>query len=190
MKHGILEKLAEAIYKFDAYPNEERCRSVALALISKHPCLREPGSPDGCSGWKNSLAYKNGELPHQTEKSWMCRDCYKSGGKRHPGNGIKRPKRFEINYLPDLPEGQNEDRLEAERKLLIEEMKKRNPSGTVIGSKMDQTFPLRRQEIVEAELPVKTLKERCPALFTERQVRTDIDMLFLFSPMTKCVFRF
>ncbi|KAK7128355.1 hypothetical protein R3I94_016810 [Phoxinus phoxinus] len=63
----------------------------------------------------------------------------------------------------------NEDRLEAERKLLVEEMKKRNPSGTVIGSKMDQTFPLRRQEIVEAELVVKTL-ERWPALFTETSV--------------------
>ncbi|MEQ2248328.1 hypothetical protein ILYODFUR_018096 [Ilyodon furcidens] len=59
---------------------------------------------------------------------------------------------------------------QAERELLVEEMKKRNPSGVVISSKMDQTFPLRRREIVEAGLPVKTLKEWWPALFTERQV--------------------
>ncbi|XP_046727977.1 uncharacterized protein LOC124400302 isoform X2 [Silurus meridionalis] len=35
---------------------------------------------------------------------------------------------------------------------------------------MDQTFPLRRREIVETEPLVKTLKERWPALFSERQV--------------------
>ncbi|KAK7157552.1 hypothetical protein R3I93_008904 [Phoxinus phoxinus] len=55
-------------------------------------------------------------------------------------------------------------------------MKKRNPSGTVIGSKMDQTFPLRRQEIVEAELVVKTL-EHWPALFTERQVFAEFNRI-------------
>ncbi|XP_032364543.1 uncharacterized protein LOC116678916 [Etheostoma spectabile] len=106
----------------------------------------------------------------------MCRSCSKSGGKGTPemaSKGLKRPKRFEVNYLSDLPEGQNEDRLEVERKFMVEEMKKRNPSGTVIASKMDQTFPLRRREILEAEPPVKTLKERLPALFTERQVFTE-----------------
>ncbi|KAL0979239.1 hypothetical protein UPYG_G00182600 [Umbra pygmaea] len=35
--------------------------------------------------------------------------------------------------------------------------------------KMDQTFPLRRREIVEAGPLVKILKERWPALFPERQ---------------------
>lgn len=57
MKHSILEKLAETMYKFSAYPNEEQINSVALALINTHPCLKEPGSPDGCSGWKNSLKF-------------------------------------------------------------------------------------------------------------------------------------
>lgn len=54
-------------------------------------------------------------------------------------------------------------------------MKKRNPREAVIASKMDQTLPLRRREIVEAETPVKTLKERWPALFTERQVYTEFN---------------
>ncbi|KAL6466208.1 hypothetical protein MHYP_G00263410 [Metynnis hypsauchen] len=58
--------------------------------------------------------------------------------------GLKRPKRYEVNNLPDLPDRQKEDSLEAARKVLVEEMKKRNPSATVIGSKMDQTLPLRR----------------------------------------------
>ncbi|XP_051984339.1 uncharacterized protein LOC127644923 [Xyrauchen texanus] len=145
MKHGILEKLAEAIYKFDAYPNEDRCHSVALALIRKHPCLTEPGSPDGCSGWKNSLTYKMGNYRTKLRKAGCAEIAINRGKKGAPemaSKGLKRPKRFEVNYLPDLPEGQNEDGLEAERKLLVEEMKKRNPSGTVIASKMDQTFPL------------------------------------------------
>uniref|UniRef100_A0A8D0CTD9 Sterile alpha motif domain containing 3 n=1 Tax=Sander lucioperca TaxID=283035 RepID=A0A8D0CTD9_SANLU len=168
MKHGILEKLAEAIYKFDAYPNEERCHSVALALISKHPCLREPGSPDGCSGWKNSLTYKMGNYRTKLRKAGCAEVAINRGKKGAPemaSKSLKRPKRFEVNYLPDLPEGQNEDRLEVER------------NGTVIASKMDQTFPLRRREIVEAEPPVKTLKERWPALFTERQVFAEFNRI-------------
>ncbi|KAI5103552.1 hypothetical protein C0J45_7133 [Silurus meridionalis] len=55
--------------------------------------------------------------------------------------GLKRPKRNEVNYLPKLPEGQNKDGLEAERKLLVEEMKKQNPSGTVIASKDGSDLP-------------------------------------------------
>ncbi|TWW71331.1 hypothetical protein D4764_17G0008140 [Takifugu flavidus] len=51
-------------------------------------------------------------------------------GKEEDHNGferLKRPKRYEVNYLPDIPEGQSEDSLEAERKLLVEEMKKTEP---------------------------------------------------------------
>ncbi|KAL6491376.1 hypothetical protein MHYP_G00017210 [Metynnis hypsauchen] len=42
---------------------------------------------------------------------------------------------------------------------------------------MDQTFPLRRWEIVEEGPPVKTLKERWPALFTERQVFAEFNRI-------------
>ncbi|KAG7481543.1 hypothetical protein MATL_G00068030 [Megalops atlanticus] len=180
MKHSILEKLAETIYKFDAYPNEEWIHSVALALVSKHPCLKEPGSPDGCSGWKNSLKFKMGNFRTKLRKAG-CLEVGINGGKQGAlgmaSKGLKRPKTYEVNYLPDLPERQNKDSLEAERKLLVEEMKKRNPSGTVIASKMDQTFSLRRREIVEAGPPVKTLKERWPALFTERQVFAEFNRI-------------
>lgn len=89
----------------------------------------------------------------------------KRGRPQMASKGLKRPKRYEVNYLPDIPEGQSEDSLEAERKLLVEEMKKRNPNGTVIASKMDQTFPMRRREIVEAGPPVKTLNYYCECIF-------------------------
>ncbi|KAI4880492.1 hypothetical protein NFI96_000637 [Prochilodus magdalenae] len=43
MKHDILQKLAEEMYKYSAYPQDEHFTEVAKALISKHPCLAEPG---------------------------------------------------------------------------------------------------------------------------------------------------
>ncbi|KAI4805605.1 hypothetical protein KUCAC02_010209 [Chaenocephalus aceratus] len=49
-------------------------------------------------------------------------------------------------------------------------MKKKTPNGTLISQMMDQTFPLRRREIVKKEPAVENMVERWPALFTERQV--------------------
>lgn len=173
MKHTILEKLAEEMYKFEAYPNEEQINSVALALVSKHPCLQERGSPDGCSGWNHSLKFKMGNYRTKLRKAGFVEfgvNGGKTGGPGMASKGLKRPKRYEVNYLPELPEGQDEDSLEAARKLLVEEMKKLNPSASLIASKMDQTFSVRRHEIVDAETPVKALQEQWPALFTERQV--------------------
>ncbi|KAK5611633.1 hypothetical protein CRENBAI_013638 [Crenichthys baileyi] len=46
---------------------------------------------------------------------------------------------------------------------------------------MDQTFPLRRREIVEAGPPVKTLKEWWPALFMQRQ-KPDVKVMPLVVP--------
>lgn len=60
MKHEILEKLAEAIYSFKAYPSDQEFNDVATALIQIHPCLIEPGSANGCNGWKNSIKFKMG----------------------------------------------------------------------------------------------------------------------------------
>lgn len=51
MKHVILERLAETMYKYTAYPTEEHCQEVASALIAKHPCLKEAGSSTGYCGW-------------------------------------------------------------------------------------------------------------------------------------------
>lgn len=52
MKHDILEKLAETMYSFKAYPSADDFSSVAKSLISKHSSLTEPGhhSQDGTAG--------------------------------------------------------------------------------------------------------------------------------------------
>ncbi|KAF7647225.1 hypothetical protein LDENG_00175800, partial [Lucifuga dentata] len=47
MKHDILEKLAETMYSFKAYPEDDDFSSVAETLISKHPGLTEPGPQPG-----------------------------------------------------------------------------------------------------------------------------------------------
>ncbi|KAL0147792.1 hypothetical protein M9458_056908 [Cirrhinus mrigala] len=121
MKHTILEKLAEEMYKFDGYPNEERINSVALA----HPCLQERGSPDG-------LKFKMGNYRTKLRKADFVKVGVNGGKTGGPGMA----------------------------KLLVEEMKKLNPSASLIASKMDQTFSVRRREIVDAETPVKALQER------------------------------
>lgn len=174
MKRNILQVLAEEIYKYDTYPDEHRLRSVARALIGKHPCLTEPGCTDGCSGWKNSLYYKMGNFRTKLRRVG-CAEVTINSGKGSPGASpqsrvLKRPRRCEVNFLPEIPELENAESLEAIRLVLAEEMKKKTTNATLIATRMDQTFSVRRREIVEAETPVATLKERWPALFTERQV--------------------
>lgn len=176
MKHDILEKLAETMYSFKAYPEDDDFSSVAKALISKHPCLTEPG-PHRWYGWKNSLKFKMANYRTKLRKAG-CEDVAINGGKRSKGNpegessskNIKRPKRGEANYLPNLPEGHDETSLENARMVLVEEMKKKQPNGTLILQMMDQSFPLRRQEIVKEVPAVQNMVERWPALFIERQV--------------------
>lgn len=48
VKSDILERLAEAIFYYTAYPNDAQRSAVAQALVEKHPCLKEPGSFIGC----------------------------------------------------------------------------------------------------------------------------------------------
>ncbi len=56
----ILEKLAESIFQYVAYPTSAQLSDVAEALVQKYPCLKEPGSYNGCYGWRQRLKYKMG----------------------------------------------------------------------------------------------------------------------------------
>ena len=60
MKIEILDQIAQAVFEVKACPDQEQTESVAQALISRHPCLREPGRETGCDGWKMSIKYKLG----------------------------------------------------------------------------------------------------------------------------------
>ena len=62
MKRDILDRVGSAMYEYNAYPTTKQIEQVAMALVEKHPCLREPGSSQGWYCWKFSLSFKMGNL--------------------------------------------------------------------------------------------------------------------------------
>ena len=66
-KSDILEKLAEEIFKFKAYPIDADFSNVAEALIQKHPCLSEERRGQPHTG------YFQLERP---QTNWKMRDCH------------------------------------------------------------------------------------------------------------------
>ncbi|XP_068567851.1 uncharacterized protein [Cebidichthys violaceus] len=177
LKSDILDKVAEEIFKYKAYPTDADFSDVAEALLKKHPCLSESGSYNGCYGWKQRLKTKMGNYRTQLKGigcSELLVNSFKSKAPEDalPAKKVKKPKRGEANHIPDIPTGETSDKLENERLSLLSEVKKRN-NRSVIKSKMDKTFSLRRREIVEKELGVEELKERWPALFSVDEINAE-----------------
>lgn len=174
MKSDILNRLGDEIYQYKAYPDDVHFCAVAESLIKKHPCLKEPGSFNGCYGWKQRLKYKIGnyrtqlklqgcpELTVNTLKSKAASDAF-------PAKKVKKPKRAEANFYPSFPAGETQESLEKLRVELLTESMIRN-SGSVIAEKMARTFAYRRQEVVNQEPSIKDFKDRWPALFQQKEV--------------------
>jgi len=57
---SILERLADTIFSYTAYPTGVQVLSVVEALVEKYPCLKEPGSFNGLYGWQQRIKYKMG----------------------------------------------------------------------------------------------------------------------------------
>lgn len=112
------------MYSFKAYPSDSEIEQVALALVSRHPCLRELGCDTGCKGWKLSLKFKIGNYRQKLRNA----GCSELDNKRDDGSRVpqKKPRRSEINFLPDNPVGLDDAALEHGRKQLELEVKKRN----------------------------------------------------------------
>lgn len=87
-----------------------------------------------------------------------------------PNKRIKKPKRVEVNYLPDYPDGQDDCSLEDARQLMVDEMKKKTPNGALIKQKMDLTFALQRNKVVKDKPAITQICQCWLALFTEHQV--------------------
>ncbi|XP_039457642.1 sterile alpha motif domain-containing protein 3-like [Oreochromis aureus] len=178
MKSDILEKLAEAMYVHNPYPTRDEYDCVAQALINKHPCLKEPGSANGWYCWKFSLKFKMGNFRQRLrvagcpELKVNTRTSSQTGSKK-----LKRARKSEVNFLPGFPEGKTQHNLDIERSVLVSEMKKRKVDWRQIDEMMYNTFSLRRKEIVEDEPLVAQVKERWPALFSERQVEAEFARL-------------
>lgn len=60
VQSNILDKLAETIFVYTAYPSQAQREQVAEALVKKHPCLRDLVSLNGLYARHNSLKYKIG----------------------------------------------------------------------------------------------------------------------------------
>lgn len=174
MKIDILDKIAQAVFEVKAYPDQDQIESVASALISRHPCLREPGSETGYDGWKMSIKNKLGNYRSKLRQAGCIEVSINQKKRSSEDDGaspsLKRAKRGEINHVPDHPENQNDDSLEEERLALVEEFRKKNKNVAFIRQKMELTFSLRRREIVDLQPMVSEVLERWPALFCEAEV--------------------
>ena len=172
---SMLERLAETIFSYTAYPTGLQVLAVVEALVEKYPCLKEPRSFNGLYGWQQRIKYKMGNyraklrcrqlVAPELEVNSLKRRISEEGSSK----GIKKPKRAEVNYLPPLPLGETEDSLEKERVDLLQEVKKKN-NGKIIGEKMEKSFSHRRMEVVKKCPAVQDLMERWPALFCENPV--------------------
>lgn len=139
---SILEKLAEEIFSFTAYPSGMQVLAVAAALVEKYPCLKEPGSFSGLCGWQQRIKYKMGNywaklrgrqlsIP-ELEVNTLKKRC---SNDQSSLKGIKRPKKAEVNYLLPLPLGKTEETLKERLDFLMEVKKKNN--GRIIDEKME-----------------------------------------------------
>lgn len=185
---SILEKLAETIFGFTAYPTGLQILAVAEALVEKYPFLKEPGSFNGLYGWQQRLKYKMGNyraklrgrqlaIPELEVNTLKKRSSSEEGSVK----GFKRPRKAEVNYLPPLPFGETEDSLEKERLDLLKEIKKKN-NERAIYEKMEKSFAMRRKEVVKDCPAIQDLLERWPSLFCENQVNP-----VLVYVLTKCM---
>lgn len=169
MKMDILNGLCKFILSYKTYPTKKELEVVAAGLVNKHPCLKDPNMGKSYDSWTTRLYYKVGNYRHKLGAAGCSEVCVnrKRTGTR---NRLKKARRCEVNFLPDIPTGQSTVTLQHEKGDLQEEMKKKNPNHALIHSKMEQTFALRRKEIVAEEPPVADIMRHWPALFLEEQV--------------------
>lgn len=116
----VLEKLAEEIFHYTAYPTGLQISAVAEALVNRHPCLREPGTSfSGLYGWQRRIKHKMANYRSKMRRLDVpCPELDISSlrrkpiGEQHTAKNCKRPRRAEVTYLPPHPSGETRDSLE------------------------------------------------------------------------------
>ena len=177
-KHNILENMAAVMYNFKPYRSYKDVGMAAEALVTAHPCLKEPGSVTGWYGWKKSLKFKMGDYRGKLSRSG-CLGVSVNAGKRsknnpdkeHPHSNIKRARRTEVNFLPNFPKGESQASLEEMRLQIMDEVEKSQQNLRLIEMLMQITFALRRQEIIQENPQVKDFLGKWPTLRIESQVK-------------------
>ncbi|XP_025999394.1 uncharacterized protein LOC113007151 [Astatotilapia calliptera] len=176
VKSDIMEKLADYMYSYTAYPTGLQFGEVAEALVKKHPCLTEPGSCNGWMGWMYSLKYKMGNYRSKLRSLGVPEVTCNSLKNKHPDDkapakNIKKARKGEVLFLPHYPGQDGKEQQELERQQLIEEYKKKN--STAVKDLMCKTFAHRRHDIISQQLSVSDIKDRWPALFDVSQVSAE-----------------
>ncbi|KAK0155369.1 Sterile alpha motif domain-containing protein 3 [Merluccius polli] len=177
VKSEILDRLADSITRITCYPSKDNLESIAKALVAKHPCLREPGSGKGWYCWRFSLIFKMGNY-RQRMMAAGCPEVLVNKRKRK-GNTkpVKKAKKGEIHYLPEPPDGQTTVKSEKDRETMLLEVQKREPDLHLLDELMTATFSQRRQEIIGDEPLISAVKDRWPALFSERQLSAEFSRI-------------
>ncbi|XP_056603518.1 uncharacterized protein LOC130420335 [Triplophysa dalaica] len=174
MKSDILDTLADSMSKISPYPERQHYENVAKALVEKHPSLKEPGSGKGWYGWFHSLKFKLGNY-RQKLSAAGCPEVRvnKRKGEEAKGPRMKKSKKGEVHFCPDPPEGLSDEDMEEKRMLMEVEVLKKDPDHQQIDELMSATFSKRRKEIVGDQPIIGDVIARWPAMFCERQVRTE-----------------
>lgn len=113
-----MERLAEIIFTYTAYLSQAQREQVTEALVTKHPCLRDPVSFNGLYAWHDSLKYKLGNYRAKVrhlgipELNVNCLNR-KSDADTVPAKKLKKAKKSEVNYpevFPPNPQGETDEK--------------------------------------------------------------------------------
>ncbi|XP_059930126.1 uncharacterized protein LOC132473862 [Gadus macrocephalus] len=171
VRSDILEGLAEEIIKYTAYPRDEQLEEVAKALIQSHPCLLEKVTRTGYCGWKHYLKIKMMNFRTKLSRAGHPEVAInslknKQSGQQSPAANIKKPRKGDVHFCPNIPSGETKHSLEMERVALLMEVKKKKRDEALIKEKMQRTFSLRRQEVLQ-EPKIPEFFNKWPALVIE-----------------------
>ena len=169
LKTELMDRLADAILDYTAYPNTKQKRQVAQALVHEYPHLKECiGS--GTDAWEEALRNKMKNIRRLIGTKEVSINKRKNN-LTHAGSSpkVKRPKKGEVNWQPDLPNSEDESSIQRHITFLKKESSKKFKDMDAIKKAMDITYPIRRQAI-NSDLPVAQLKDQHPCMFLEAEV--------------------
>ncbi|CAL8236185.1 unnamed protein product [Arctogadus glacialis] len=192
VRSDILEGLAEEIIKYTAYPRDEQLEEVAKALIQSHPCLLEKVTRTGYCGWKHYLKIKIMNFRTKLSRAGHPEVAINSlknkrSGQQSPAANIKKPRKGDVNFCPNIPSGETKHSLEMERVALLMEVKKKKRDEALIKEKMQRTFSLRRQEVLQ-EPKIPEFFNKWPALFDVIEINLEF-MRLTTVPLTSTFLR-
>lgn len=119
---------------------------------------------------ENSLKFKMDNF--RSKMHQLGRPDVANGGKHGqfttkgdpPNKDMKKPRKGEIKFLPEYPEGIEDHHMEEAREDLVYEMMKAKPDGSVIKKWMDVKFALCRKEVVKDKPTISRIMPRWSAV--------------------------